>query len=299
MAAVERAIAGAASRQKDKARGQKSLFGGDDDSASNEPSSQAGGSLPEAVELTGLFIKQGPVVQVKNSQGRVQVEKDRDRDIAYAGPLAVLVDRGSASASEIFAGAIQDYHRDTFMVVPKPDDWDDFIRADRAFFASQGGNVSIGVHLPRMMEAAGLQVTDITQTTKDGHPGSPTWNWVTNYVLSVLPKLDASSLPPAKARRLKRQWLAAGRQRSSLLIAPCVLDIVGRKPGAVAGFAYSKPMASTAEEWNYEHLNKFLANPKASVPGTKMAFAGISKPEERAALIAWLRGKSDAPKPLP
>ena len=126
--------------------------------------------------------------------------------------------------------AIQDYHRDTFMVVPKPDDWDDFIRADRAFFASQGGNVSIGVHLPRMMEAAGLEVAGIEQTTKDGHPGSPTWNWVTNYVLSVLPKLDASSLPPAKARRLKRQWLAAGRQRSSLLIAPCVLDIVGRKP---------------------------------------------------------------------
>jgi cytochrome c len=58
-------------------------------------------------------------------------------------------------------------------------------------------------------------------------------------------------------------------------------------------------MASTAEEWSYEHLNKFLANPKASMPGTKMAFAGISKPEERAALIAWLRGKSDAPKPLP
>lgn len=82
-------------------------------------------------------------------------------------------------------------------------------------------------------------------------------------------------------------------------IGPNLFDVVGRKPGAVAGFAYSKPMASTAEEWNYEHLNKFLANPKASVPGTKMAFAGISKPEERAALIAWLRGKSDAPKPLP
>jgi len=82
-------------------------------------------------------------------------------------------------------------------------------------------------------------------------------------------------------------------------IGPNLFDIVGRKPGQVAGFAYSKQMASTPEEWNYEHLNKFLANPKASIPGTKMAFAGIAKPEERAALIAWLRAKSDAPKPLP
>jgi SAM-dependent methyltransferase len=127
--------------------------------------------------------------------------------------------------------AIQDYHRDTFMVVPKPDDWDAFIRADRAFFASQGGNVSIGVHLPRLMTRAGLEVTGIEQTTKDGHPGSPTWNWVTNYVLSVLPKLAPSpALTRMQANRLKRQWLAAGEQPSSLLIAPCVLDIVARKP---------------------------------------------------------------------
>lgn len=70
-----------------------------------------GGSLPEAVELTGLFINAGPVVQVRNSQGRVQVEKDTDDGIAYSGPMAVLIDRNSASASEIFAAAIQDYRR--------------------------------------------------------------------------------------------------------------------------------------------------------------------------------------------
>ena len=70
-----------------------------------------GGSLPEAVELTGLFIPSGPVVQVRNSQGRVQLEKDSDDTVTYAGPLAVLVDRNSASASEIFAAAIQDYRR--------------------------------------------------------------------------------------------------------------------------------------------------------------------------------------------
>ena len=70
-----------------------------------------GGSLNEAVELTGLFIDEGPVVQVRESGGRVAVEGDRNGGVAWDGPLAVLINRGSASASEIFAGAIQDYGR--------------------------------------------------------------------------------------------------------------------------------------------------------------------------------------------
>ena len=70
-----------------------------------------GGSLDEAVELTGLFIDKGPVVQVRESGGRISVEDDRDAGVAWDGPLAVLINRGSASASEIVAGAIQDYGR--------------------------------------------------------------------------------------------------------------------------------------------------------------------------------------------
>jgi carboxyl-terminal processing protease len=70
-----------------------------------------GGALTEAIALTGLFIPQGPVVQVENSGGNVQVDRDPDPEILYDGPLVVLVDGYSASASEIFAGAIQDYRR--------------------------------------------------------------------------------------------------------------------------------------------------------------------------------------------
>ena len=66
-----------------------------------------GGSLQEAVDLTGLFIGDGPVVQVRNASGRVEVEEDSEGSRLYGGPLAVLVDHASASASEIFAGAIQ------------------------------------------------------------------------------------------------------------------------------------------------------------------------------------------------
>ncbi|MBA1205281.1 carboxy terminal-processing peptidase [Pseudomonas capeferrum] len=70
-----------------------------------------GGSLQEATELTSLFIDKGPTVLVRNSDGRVDVLEDENKGAFYKGPLALLVNRLSASASEIFAGAMQDYHR--------------------------------------------------------------------------------------------------------------------------------------------------------------------------------------------
>jgi len=70
-----------------------------------------GGSLQEVIEMVGLFIPEGPVVQVKDKQGRIQVLKDVDKGVLYTGPLAVLVNEYSASASEIFAAAMQDYKR--------------------------------------------------------------------------------------------------------------------------------------------------------------------------------------------
>lgn len=70
-----------------------------------------GGSLQEAKMLTGLFIDRGPTVQIRSKSNRVDILDDRDISVIYDGPLAVLVNRLSASASEIFAGAIQDYER--------------------------------------------------------------------------------------------------------------------------------------------------------------------------------------------
>ena len=70
-----------------------------------------GGSLSEAIDLTGLFVGKGPVVQVRNAGGRIEEGRNLHTDMIWSGPLAVLVNRNSASASEIFAGAIQDYGR--------------------------------------------------------------------------------------------------------------------------------------------------------------------------------------------
>jgi carboxyl-terminal processing protease len=70
-----------------------------------------GGSLYEVVQMVGLFIEEGPVVQVKDKEGKPQILRDNDRTVLYDGPLAVMVNEFSASASEIFAAAIQDYKR--------------------------------------------------------------------------------------------------------------------------------------------------------------------------------------------
>ncbi|MDA3903112.1 MAG: carboxy terminal-processing peptidase [Desulfuromusa sp.] len=70
-----------------------------------------GGSLADAVSLTGLFFETGPVVQIRDGSGKIRVMSDDDRSVEYSGPLIVLVNRFSASASEILAGALQDYGR--------------------------------------------------------------------------------------------------------------------------------------------------------------------------------------------
>lgn len=127
--------------------------------------------------------------------------------------------------------AIQDYHRETLALVPRPDEWDDFFAADLAFFASQGGDGSVGGRLPQLYDEAGLEVAEIVPTVMTGHPGSPVWRWLSAYFLGVMDRYgEFPPFTPGKAARLRRHWLAASRRKSSLLIAPALLDVVGRRP---------------------------------------------------------------------
>jgi len=82
-------------------------------------------------------------------------------------------------------------------------------------------------------------------------------------------------------------------------VGPNLWNIVNAERGKKAGFRYSKPLMEKDGNWSYESLDAFLAKPKAYIKGTKMAFAGLKKPSDRAALIAFLRRLSDAPAPLP
>ena len=82
-------------------------------------------------------------------------------------------------------------------------------------------------------------------------------------------------------------------------IGPNLWDVVNSEAGKRAGFSYSKAMLAKGGMWNYDNLGGFLAKPKAWLPGTKMAFAGLKKARDRAAVIAYLRTLSDSPAPLP
>lgn len=83
-------------------------------------------------------------------------------------------------------------------------------------------------------------------------------------------------------------------------VGPNLWNIVDRKHAAISEFKYSDAMAATADKtWGYEELNHFLASPKGYIAGTKMSFAGLTKVEDRANLIAYLRGLSDSPAKLP
>ncbi len=83
-------------------------------------------------------------------------------------------------------------------------------------------------------------------------------------------------------------------------IGPNLYGIVGNIHAHAAGFAYSDGLAAMkGKPWNWDELNKWLTSPKTYMPGTKMAFAGISKPEERAAVLVYLNSKSDSPLPIP
>jgi hypothetical protein len=102
----------------------------------------------------------------------------------------------------------------------------------RRFIASQGGDVSIGGRLPHLFQDAGLSVEHTGVTFKTGRPGSAVWRWLTTYFMGMMDR--HARLAPffhAQARRLRRHWIRATGRHTSLIIAPAVLDGVGRARG--------------------------------------------------------------------
>lgn len=116
-------------------------------------------------------------------------------------------------------------------------------------------------------------------------------------ILSLIAKAD-----PAEGQKVFGKCKACHNadKGGANQVGPNLWNIVGGPHAHMEGFAYSTTMAGMHDKkWSYEELNAFLSSPKTYAPGTKMTFAGLSKPQDRAAVIAWLRTQSDSPVSLP
>ncbi|HEY6258816.1 MAG TPA: cytochrome c family protein [Xanthobacteraceae bacterium] len=143
-------------------------------------------------------------------------------------------------------------------------------------------------------------------------PAKPGYNIVVPKAATGTPELAPAEKEPPIAQLLASADPKRGEDSAKVCqachsfekggpnkVGPDLWDIVGRMRAAMAGFDYSNGMKSMGGAWTVEDLNQFLAKPQAFVTGTKMTFQGLSRPQVRADVIAYLNSLSDNPKPLP
>jgi cytochrome c len=163
-----------------------------------------------------------------------------------------------------------------------------------ALFAMVVGKVSNAVVHAHKLEKPALAVTDEASTETAAAPAA------TEELPPIGPKLAGANVEAGKAIFQKQcatcHTIDKGGPNK---VGPNQWDIVGRKKASHEGFSYSSALQAKGGEWTYEDLNHMIFKPQAFVRGTKMAFAGLPKEQERADVIAYLRTMNDNPPPLP
>ena len=129
-----------------------------------------------------------------------------------------------------------------------------------------------------------------------GHGGAPT---APAGPEPIAPLLASADLEAGKKVFKKCVSCHSADKGAPNKVGPGLYGIVGNDIGSVGGFAYSDPMAGLPGNWTYADLNQFLYKPKKFLKGTKMAFAGLKRAKDRAAVIAYLRAQDDTPEALP
>ena len=116
---------------------------------------------------------------------------------------------------------------------------------------------------------------------------------------NAIPLLASANVEVGQKAFKKCETCHTAVQGGANKVGPNLWNVVDRDKAAATGFSYSPALAGADGTWTYQDLDKFLASPKDFVKGNKMTFVGVRKPDERAAVIAYLRTLSPSPKPLP
>ena len=161
-----------------------------------------------------------------------------------------------------------------------------------ALFAMVLGKVSNALVHPHKLDKPAIAVVDEAPTAVAAAPAAE--------LPPIGPKLAGANVEAGKAIFMKQCFTCHTSDKGGAnKVGPNLWDVVGRKVASHAGFSYSSALQAKGGDWNYEDINHMILKPTAYVKGTKMAFAGLPKEQERADVIAYLRTMADAPKPLP
>jgi cytochrome c len=144
---------------------------------------------------------------------------------------------------------------------------------------------------PEMLEQAAFKIEGVISTAHAAEAAAPAAEAAAPAaeLPPIGPLLTAAD--PAKGQQVAKVCAACHdfTKDGPNKVGPNLWGVVGRSRGAVAGYAYSAAMKSIGGEWSVEHLNAYLAKPRQDIPGNKMAYPGMAKPEDRAAVIAFLQ----------
>jgi cytochrome c len=158
--------------------------------------------------------------------------------------------------------------------------------------ASGSGVISRILYHPSMPEENAYVIAVAEEETGDGDAAEPE--------AVPLPVLLAQANPEKGASEAKKCAACHSEEKGGpIKIGPPLWGVVGREIASVEGFEYSDALRGKEGQWTYENIDQFIHGPKEWAPGTKMAFAGIKSPEDRADLLAYLRTLADQPVPLP
>jgi cytochrome c len=161
-----------------------------------------------------------------------------------------------------------------------------------ALFAMVVGKVSNAVVHPHKLDKPAIAVADEAPTQVAAAPPKE--------LAPIGPLLAKANVEAGKALFAKQCSTCHTTDKGGPnKVGPNLWEIVGRPKASHEGFSYSSAMKDKGGDWSYEDINHLIFKPQAFVKGTKMAFAGLPKEEQRADVIAYLRTMSDSPKPLP